>query len=191
MSDISVPQRKCRTCGESKPLDPEYWHKHKLCPDGLETQCKICKEEARRKRNKVSRPPKTCSAKKTSPKTKASVSRAKAYWRARVKELPRSLTKQQRRAAHIYFDNFCAICGDELAAQNVKLTKMLDHWIPVSDLRPDNPGTVPTNMIPMCRKCNSSKRNRDAIEWVKWKFEEPEASMVLLRVEEYFTRVRG
>lgn len=64
------------------------------------------------------------------------------------------LTIEEWRNTKRYFDNQCAYCGS-----NDKLT--YDHFIPFSK------GGVFTvsNIIPACFKCNTSKNDREFLQW--------------------------
>ncbi len=69
----------------------------------------------------------------------------------------------------------------------------MDHWIAISDLRPDNPGTVATNMIPLCHGisgCNNKKQNKDPIEWMRQEYGTRKAKPIIARIEAYFEWVR-
>lgn len=63
--------------------------------------------------------------------------------------LPNTFTDKHWQHALKYFNNKCAACG---SADQIHQA----HWIPLS--RPECPGTVPSNMIPLCRRCNTSQR---------------------------------
>ena len=65
----------------------------------------------------------------------------------------------------------------------------MDHWIPASDPSPDNPGTVPTNIIPLCHgidSCNQSKSNKSAATWLTERYGPRKAAVILTRIEGYF-----
>lgn len=90
----------------------------------------------------------------------------------------------------VYFDNQCAVCG-----RIVNYTKdlfgsytlSLDHWIPLSS--PDCPGTIATNIVPLCYGdggCNNSKRNKDAHEWLMEKHSAQETAKIEKRIQRYF-----
>jgi hypothetical protein len=110
--------------------------------------------------------------------------------KARETELPSNLTEQDWFDALEYFGYRCAICGretDELAVL------AMDHWIPLSDQREDNPGTVAENIVPLCHGfegCNTSKGGREAFAWLVWKFDEEFAMQKLAEIETYFQHVR-
>jgi hypothetical protein len=66
------------------------------------------------------------------------------------------------------------------------------------DKRPDNPGTVPTNIVPLCHsdkgsrgRCNNSKHNRDAVKWLVERHGEAQSAEIIRRVEAYFDEVRA
>lgn len=115
--------------------------------------------------------------------------------RARLRHLPDTLTTTQWDAALTYFGGCCAICGRPPGLWHV-IAK--EHWIPLSDPRQDNPGTVATNILPMCHAvkdgdsgCNNSKSNKDPIEWLNESLGKRKARERLRVIEEYFEWVRA
>jgi hypothetical protein len=114
---------------------------------------------------------------------------------ARKRGLPATLSNEQWEQALEYFGYQCACCG-QLASELVVLAA--DHWLPIS--KPDCPGTVALNIIPLChaRKghnnkvpcCNNSKGSKDAETWLVERFGEYEANEILSRIEAYFEWVR-
>lgn len=110
--------------------------------------------------------------------------------RARKHALPDNFTVQDWQRALTYFDYRCAACGRPQGLWH-KLSP--DHWIPLSDPRPDNPGTVPTNIVPLCHNhkdgtdgCNNTKSNKDAEQWLVEQFGKRTARKVLKRIRAYF-----
>ena len=110
--------------------------------------------------------------------------------RARKRGLPATFTPDDWQRALDYFNGCCAICGRAPSFWHILAQ---EHWIPITDKRPDNPGTVATNMIPMCHSmkdgeggCNNSKSNKDPIEWLIEKFGKRKAKQIQERVEAYF-----
>jgi 5-methylcytosine-specific restriction endonuclease McrA len=56
-----------------------------------------------------------------------------------------------------FFGNRCVYCHrDDLPLEQ-------DHFIPLND--PQCPGTVPWNMVPACRGCNSRKNDNNPFTW--------------------------
>ncbi|MBI2154811.1 MAG: HNH endonuclease [Candidatus Rokubacteria bacterium] len=53
------------------------------------------------------------------------------------------------------FDGKCAYCGNPATTW--------DHVVPV--IRGGR--TTPSNVVPACSSCNSSKKNRDVLEWLE------------------------
>jgi len=67
-----------------------------------------------------------------------------------------------------------------------------DHWIPLSYKGDDNPGTVATNIIPLCHGiggCNNSKNATMPDEWLKRKFGTRKSNQIKLQIQEYFSDV--
>ena len=74
--------------------------------------------------------------------------------RAKEKNLERTFTLEQWNACKEYFEHKCAYCGTEK-----KLTQ--EHFIPVTK----GGGYTIKNIIPVCKLCNSRKRNIDFFKW--------------------------
>ncbi len=94
-----------------------------------------------------------------------------------------------------YWHGCCAICGRQLEDLFNTHIGALDHWIALRDPRPieDNPGTVATNMIPLCHGiagCNNKKFNKDPYEWVKQEHGTRKAKPIIAEVETFFDWVR-
>jgi len=99
----------------------------------------------------------------------------------RKAELPHTLTKDDWLYACAYFGYRCVVCRKEKP-----LVK--DHWISIQDA--DCPGTIPTNIVPMCRACSSSKNDEDAYEWLCEKCGEGTATTIMKQVDEFFDKLR-
>ena len=76
--------------------------------------------------------------------------------RALKNNLPKDLSIEQWEEVKAYFENKCAYCGEEK-----ELTQ--DHFIPVSK----NGGYTASNILPACKSCNSSKRDKEFIIWYR------------------------
>jgi hypothetical protein len=77
--------------------------------------------------------------------------------RARMKKLVADFTEEQWKACLVEFDNKCAYCGKESDDLHQ------EHVIPVSK---DGDYTV-SNIVPACKRCNTSKLNRNMETWYK------------------------
>jgi len=117
--------------------------------------------------------------------------------RAKLKSLPTGLTSLQITNMHTYWGNKCAICG---CSASESRTIAIDHWIPISDSRPDNPGHVAWNVLPLCHSikvvlgetsCNHSKGNKDPIKWLISYLGEQAAAEKLADIEAYFEWTRN
>lgn len=107
--------------------------------------------------------------------------------RAIERNLPNSFTTKDWSRALEYFQGRCAVCG---LAPNDKRVIAGDHWIPVSS--PDCPGTVVTNIVPLCHGlggCNNRKLYLEAEVFLDRNFGE-EAPQILARIYAYFSWVR-
>lgn len=92
--------------------------------------------------------------------------------KARLKELPNQFTIDNWHAALEYFDYTCEVCGGEGPFE-------ADHWIALG--QPDCPGTIPSNIVPLCEGCNGSKWQTRPEHWLK---DKPETRR---KVEEYLS----
>ena len=83
--------------------------------------------------------------------------------RARLKQLPYTLTHEEWKSIKNYFGNSCAYCGMSEKEHQSKWNEQLhqDHFIAVSN----NGGYTADNIIPACKSCNSSKSDRHFDEW--------------------------
>lgn len=75
--------------------------------------------------------------------------------RARMAQLPHTLTLEEWYETLEYFNNECAYCGDS------ECNLEQEHVIPVVK----GGGYTQENIIPACGTCNSSKNARDLEEW--------------------------
>lgn len=75
--------------------------------------------------------------------------------RARIAELPHTLTYEEWEETLEFFNYSCAYCGDN----ECKLEQ--EHFIPVAH----GGGYTADNMIPACRTCNASKNGHDFFDW--------------------------
>lgn len=102
------------------------------------------------------------------------------------RSLPCTFTVADTKCMMEYWNYCCAYCG---AQQDFWHVIEREHWIAVTDPRPDNPGTVPTNMLPACKACNANKSNSDPVEWLNKRFGKRKAATILKRIEQYFAEV--
>ena len=92
-----------------------------------------------------------------------------------------------------YFKYSCAVCGRNLNyTEDIFGTYRLsvDHWIPISS--PDCPGTIPSNIVPLCHGydgCNNSKNNRDPHEWLLSRYGIEKVATIEKRIQRYFKTV--
>lgn len=99
--------------------------------------------------------------------------------RARKRNLPNTLTRQEWINCLSYWRNKCAYCEGE--AQHA------DHFIPLS--QKECPGTVVENMLPSCAKCNLTKHDNDPYRWVYSRFG-ASGNGIMFNIEAYFCFVR-
>jgi hypothetical protein len=102
-------------------------------------------------------------------------------YKARKRALPATLTEEEWEQALEYWNNQCVYCK-----QAKKLG--MDHFIPLTD--ESCPGTVAENILPSCRSCNCSKCDRDPIAWMRRKFGEESAQIIMKQIEAYFATIK-
>lgn len=107
---------------------------------------------------------------------------------ARKRNLPDTFTAADWQHALNYFNGCCAVCGRPPGLWH---TLAADHWTALSD--PDCPGTIPTNIVPLCHprkdggdSCNVSKHNKNPEQWLVEKFGKRKAKKILARIQAYF-----
>lgn len=103
--------------------------------------------------------------------------------RARLLNLPNVFTAANWQRALDYFGGCCAYCGNPPGLFNPMIL-VVEHFVPLSN--PNCPGTVPENIVPACKSCNSSKQDKPHQAWLVEKFGKRKASIILKRIEDYF-----
>ena len=117
------------------------------------------------------------------------IDKYRVYWsRKKTKRLrlPTNWSRADVRWGLKYFGHSCIVCFAPFSENN---RPQWDHWIPVT--QENCPGTIPTNMVPLCGLCNRSKRNHDAGKWLLKKLGTSDAARVLVAVNEFFETVRS
>jgi len=113
--------------------------------------------------------------------------------RARNRSFPNTLSTEQWQRALNYFNGCCAVCGRQLGDLFGDQKGSPDHWIPLSYDGDDNPGTVATNIVPLCHGidgCNNSKSDTMPDEWLAREFGNREGRQIGRRIEDFFEWVR-
>jgi 5-methylcytosine-specific restriction endonuclease McrA len=103
---------------------------------------------------------------------------AKQRRRARKRSLPDAFTVDNWLRTVECWQGRCAYCGESDGPLDA------DHFIPLSS--PDCPGTIPANIVPACRSCNSSKHSTDPLEWLTRRFGEEYAQAKYAEILTYF-----
>lgn len=118
----------------------------------------------------------------------------KARYRAKKNSLPNNFTVQDWLRCLEYFNHCCAVCGRQLRDLFDTHSPGADHWIPINDTRPDNPGTVAWNIIPLCHGrggCNNSKHDVSPEQWLASKYPKRKAAEILDRIHRYFEWIKS
>lgn len=98
-----------------------------------------------------------------------------------MKELPNTLTSEQWWFACEWFDHCCAYCGGPHRFLE------MDHLVPVAK---GGPKTA-LNIVPACKTCNSSKRDKRAHIWIYRKFGKKEGQKIIDSIVAYLTEVQS
>ncbi|MFQ3534315.1 MAG: hypothetical protein SNJ58_00420 [Aggregatilineales bacterium] len=108
---------------------------------------------------------------------------------ARKRSLPIAFSSSDWDNALDYWGYQCAVCG---RPRGLWHTLAQDHWIPLSDSR--CPGTVPTNILPLCHGeggCNNSKGSKDPVRWLEERLGKRRAAQKLAEIQAYFAWVEA
>jgi 5-methylcytosine-specific restriction endonuclease McrA len=155
----------CTKCGQELPATSECFYKNKRRPDGLQQYCKQCQKQyydqnvvqIKKMHKKHYKKNSQIILEKNKQYYEQNKDMMKIYnhqYRARKSELPCSYSLFQWFKTQEYFDGACAYCG-----HHVPLSQ--DHFVPVSK----GGGYVASNIIPACKRCNSSKSQEDYFYW--------------------------
>lgn len=159
--------RKCCKCHEIKAK--KYFYKDSRRASGVQPKCKECtNKDNKTKRQSSSRRDLVVRRKwaeenreklreqdrqyRENNRDKRNASEGRR--RARKLSLPNTLTSDEYSEIKEYFSNLCAICE--------RVFEHMDHFIPLSS---GHGGTTFENMVPMCSRCNLSKKDRNPFEW--------------------------
>jgi hypothetical protein len=207
MTDIypttTPPLKRCTKCGREFPATPEFFHKNARGKNGLRGYCNTCERESDRhwyaehieqrhenSRRYRARHPEQWHELNRCYKAEHSeqINAINQRRRARVRGLPNTFTGDQAIAALTYWRWKCAYCGVSLAQLSMfeNIRTHMDHYIAITDPRPNNPGTVAENMLPTCADCNLNKHNYDPIDWITRTFGARKAKKIIAAIEAYF-----
>ena len=184
---VPTPTEKtCRTCGETKPLDMFRLVSNHGAPRIPHSKCSACEHTAKKLWEAKNLPHRRAYREHYEAHKRVITPARKAYqvqWaqenrprlrhssslrRARVKGFPSTFTQEEQHFCRAYFHYACAVCGKE---EGFQWTLAMDHWIPINS--PHCPGTVATNMIPLCDGvggCNTRKQDTLPELWLIKRF---------------------
>lgn len=209
------PFRRCVKCGgEYLPTDKFFYRNGVF----LRVECRACtktyRDEVRRankeklnernrelyRKNRHKEAARKAVARKKNPEKFREISRRSQRkhkithqvdyhrYQTRKRQLPAIFTVKDWRRCADYFKGYCAVCGRPAGLWH---TLAMDHWIPLSS--PECPGTISTNIVPLCHGqdgCNNSKSSKGAVVWLTERYGPRKAKQILARVEAYFAWVR-
>lgn len=105
---------------------------------------------------------------------------------ARKLALPNDWTGKDWLLCLEYWHYCCVVCGAQLRDLFGDVKPNADHWIALNDLRPDNPGTVPGNMLCLCSVCNNNKKTKDPEQWLAERYSKRKVVEIMARIQVYF-----
>lgn len=231
MSPDSSASKTCTQCGAIYPATTTHFKPDKHQSSGLRPECRQCSRQrfnawyaknqaeqaAKRRARYAAKPAQYLATNRASEarnpdqarlnKRLSAQRRPRDLVLSRLKNLRRAARKQNlpdsftaadwARALH-YFGHACAVCGRR---EGPFVVLAADHWVALRDPRPDNPGTVPANIVPLCHAlkgvpadvlcCNNSKRSADPVAWLTRRFGPEQATLINVRIAGFFEMVRN
>ncbi len=150
--------RVCKKCGIEKDLD-EFKRDDRI-KSGRSYSCKDCirkrsRQWQRDNKDKVKLYQKRYQE-KNEERVRVSWSKARDRRRNMSKNTEHSLTDSEWKYVLNHFSNSCAVCESTNYVQ-------LDHFVPIAS---GNGDTSIGNVIPLCRKHNINKRDKDPVAWL-------------------------
>lgn len=193
INSAAQPERMCLQCGVYKPATYEYFRAFKggkLHPDSICRECVVLNQKNYDREYGRKHGRERAARMRAWAKNNPVFNVKSANDRAIANGLPGTLTSDQWVACLAYWGNRCAVCKAEPDG-NIMLA--MDHWIAIKDKRPNNPGTVAENILPLCHTriaehpaCNNSKHASDPVEWLIWKFGKDQTNNILADINNYF-----
>lgn len=176
---MTIALKTCRGCGALKEATTENFDHQKLGLHGFRSRCKPCRvadeaayrtsyrlrSEVKQRRREARRDPAVRAAELAYNRewiSKTGRGRLTQFLgHCRSKEpyclLPIDFGLRDYATTRQVFGDECPYCETASATE-------FDHFIPVSSA--DCPGTLPGNIVPVCRGCNASKRDRPALAFL-------------------------
>lgn len=196
---VSVIHKACTLCKRILPATAEYFHKSAYTKTGWNSQCKDCRRKHYYDNHEIIREKNNAAVKDWTRRNKDRIAKRTRIWgmnnrpktraafqrrRARLLNLPFEFTGDDWQRALEYFQGCCAVCG---RPQGLWHTLAQDHWIPITD--PHCPGTVPSNIVPLCHGadgCNNLKSNIEPSKWLRTRYGKRKAERIQQRIEAFF-----
>ena len=195
VGDKYLLAKKCTKCGEWLVANTVNFHKAKKGKYGLQSKCKECinkygkqyretnKEkvaESHKQYYEANRDRKAKYGKQYRQSPQGQVTIFNKHHRRRTKEEQQGngITKDQWLELMSFFNWKCAYSGETLS----KDTRSIDHIVPLNS----NGDNMIWNCVPMTRSLNSSKNDKDMLEWYKEQdFYDPKRLTKIYEWQEY------
>lgn len=173
---------ECTACKQALPLTSIYFYPNAKKANGFQSTCKTCnrahaRNHAAKRRGDPDARLKLLDEKKRYAKSEKGLNKKRIHSaiynhkrRQRGLEIAWDWTPADWEQCKLAWKGQCAYCG--IAGE---LTQ--DHFIPYTD--PSCPGTLPTNIVPACIRCNCSKCNHSPYVWCR-------NPAVIQRILDYF-----
>lgn len=188
---VSVTEKLCCDCKCVLPYTEFYTSRQ--TKDGLYSSCKSCLQKRLREYKMRNKEHIRAYNRNWSKRHKSYYAVYAANRIARQQDLPFGLTTEDWQRALEYFNGCCAVCGRQLNDLFGTHFAAKDHWIPVSYEGSDNPGTVATNIVPLCHGedgCNNKKNAKLPDVWLKQEYGTRKAAQILTRINTYFEWIK-
>ncbi len=209
--------KQCNVCKQWIEMCDSNFHKSPKTTDGYAGKCKPCSSEYNKQHREINKEELSQKAKERHRRNPEPARiRAQKHYRDNADAKKAGVTnykrrnkgkvnayKQSREALKLnppysfddgdwqraleYFSGKCAVCGRPPGLWH-KLA--MDHWIPLTS--PECPGTVPSNIVPLCHGqdgCNNSKAAKPAAEWLARNRKPEEVKRILERIQSFFKYV--
>lgn len=157
--DIPYVFKRCNKCGRWLVASSTNFYKRKNGKYGLRARCKKCDNKRNKKYYDKNKEAEAERSKKYRETLQGQVTVFNIAIRRRAKEQNQGsgITKEQWLEMMNFFNWECAYSGEKLT----KKTRSIDHIIPLN-----NGGENEIwNCVPMDRSLNSSKHDKDMLEW--------------------------
>ena len=159
--NIPYVMKKCSKCGRWLVASTVNFYRMKPGKYGLGSQCKECRKKYDKQWHQDNRDRIAEQKKQYHQSPQGQASAFNRHHKRRIQEEQQGIgiTKDQWLELMSFFDWRCAYSGETLTKDN----RSVDHIVPLNS----NGDNMIWNCVPMLRSLNSSKHDKDMLEWYK------------------------